>query len=262
MKRLKSVDTFRGIIIVQMVWAHLIGWWILRSEGWIAGLTVPFIDRGMAGGGFLFISGLSTTLFFKSRLNSGKEYNRVRREYFLRSTFILALSFLYNAAVTFGTNITWIWSWFMLQTIAVSLFMVWPFLRTSKIFRLFLAGLIWLLNIYILENLAPYEGQVSLYGVLFHLLYNPLNLDPILAVFCFFLVGTVFGDIIFDVFRMEDEQKRRKQMKNRVVIPSFIIGGTLLFIGVILGFPGIVYNWRIYAPTHRSIYVAIYCRRL
>ncbi len=258
MKRLKSVDTFRGIIMAQMIWAHLIGWWILKSQGWIAGLTIPFIDRGMAGGGFLFISGLSTSLFVKSRFESGKEYRRVKREYFIRSSFILGLSSLYNLAVTYGTDITWIWSWFMLQTIAVSLFMSWPLLKTSKTLRIIIALGIWVINIYILDFLSPYEGQLSIYGVVFHILFNPLELDPILAVFCFFLVGTVVGDVIFDAYQIEDQERKQKYIKNNIVIPLYIIGVILLIAGIILGFPGIVYDSSIYAPTQIGWVAAVF----
>jgi len=236
-KRLKSIDTYRGLIMVLMIWVHAVGWSILEAQGWIAGLTVAVLDRGM-GPGFLFISGVSSILFVKSRMSKANDHKRIRSEYFIRALLILIIALIYNSFVALAIlDPSWIWSWFMLQAISVSLFIAWPLLKTPKIFRISIAILVWILNYFALTFLSPYEGQINAFGILYHFFYNPINLDPILALFSYFIIGTVIGDIIFEVYQIENQQKRRLVIKQKLLYPLIIIGATLIILSFVLGYP-------------------------
>ncbi|MFX0140676.1 MAG: heparan-alpha-glucosaminide N-acetyltransferase domain-containing protein [Candidatus Hodarchaeota archaeon] len=238
LRRIKSVDTYRGLIMVEMIWVHTVGWAILEAQVWIAGLTISIIDRGMAGPGFLFISGLSAMLFIKNRISKSNNLKAIRLEYFIRALLILVLSLIYNSFVALGVgDPSWIWSWFMLQAISISLFMAWPLLKTPKTFRILIAILFWIMNYFIFNLLLPYKGQINIFGILYHFFYHPITLDPILALFSYFIIGTVIGDIIFEVFQIEDQQKRRLIFKKKLFYPLIIIGGISMILSLILRYP-------------------------
>ena len=67
MKRIKTIDTFRGWCIFMMVFGHMLSWWVRSEDRWLTS-TLHSIFGDIVGTGFLFVSGLSAVLFFKNRL--------------------------------------------------------------------------------------------------------------------------------------------------------------------------------------------------
>ena len=203
--RLKSIDTFRGLCMTWMILGHLSGWWIRDEDFWIANLINIILDP-IGASGFLFIAGVSIMLSHKKKLtkseNSAQYTSQmVRNEYFLRALFILTIALMYNISIAIGTNdISWIWSWFILLTTAISFFIAWPLLKISKFLRLAIGVGIWIGSNFIFNALILHEGQTNILGVAFYILYNGYQLEPILTFFPFFLFGTVVGEIIFDIF--------------------------------------------------------------
>ena len=192
MKRIKSMDTFRGWCIFMMVLGHMLSWWIRPEDRWLtSGLHSIFGD--IVGTGFLFVSGISTIMFFRSRLikaeaSDDSSIDQVNNEYLFRALLLLIVALIYNSVTAVGTlNPLNIWKWYIPLTIAISLLLAFSLLKTSKSFRMLLAVIIWIAHYYILSILLPYQGQVNILGGLFHVLYNSMGLHPILYYFSFFL---------------------------------------------------------------------------
>ncbi|MBA7672222.1 hypothetical protein ES703_80397 [subsurface metagenome] len=211
MKRIKSIDTFRGLCLFLMVWGHMLTWWVRSEDRW---LTSAFLSifGDIVGAGFLFVSGLSAVLFFKSRLikaEASEDINieHVNNEYLFRALLILIAALIFTSITAIGTlNPLNIWKWYIPLTIAISI-------------------------------LLPYQGQIHVFGVLFHILYNSMGLHPILFYFSFFLIGTVVGDVIFEIYLIDNQKERRSQLKKKILLPLLTIGSILLLIAFLFLFP-------------------------
>ena len=236
--RIKTLDIYRGLIMLGMVWVHLRTWWLRKEDAWFIAISRLLIDR-IFGPAFIWISGISIMIWYRNASINAKElenYNAriMKKEYYFRALILLVIAFIYNLIVAFGVyDFTWIWAWFILFALAFSMLLSYPFFRTSKLFRLIYVFIIIILNQIIVTILWPYEGQLNIYGVLFHIFYNPLFLYPILISYAFYLLGTVFGDLLFEVFQIEDIAKRRLALRNKFLIPSFIICPILFTLGAI-----------------------------
>ncbi len=238
MVRLKSIDTFRGISVLVMIWLHVSEWWLSGDSKWF--LDVPFFVTQY---GFLvsyqFISGVSRFLFYKtggSAIEPSEITNkrRIKRQFLVRGFFLLLIALIFNSGVAFSTSRpSEIWSWFILLAIAVSIILITPLLDTSKKTRLFLGVAFMVLNFSTLSFLQDFEGQSNIFGVLFHLLFYPTGLHPILSTFAVFLIGTVVGEVIYEIYYKEEKKRRLSLLKKKVVIPS-IISGIILVIFVFI----------------------------
>ncbi len=243
MKRLKSIDIMRGGSIIWMIIGHLIGWGI-RSEDFNFFIVLRAIGDVLGSGAFLFVAGMSTMLSYRNRLEKVKtteEYNikMIRNEYIFRALIILTIAMIYNILTGVAVNIYRdIWKYFILLTVALSLFMAWPLLKTSKIFRILIGAIFWIIHYFMLDFLINFKGQLNIYGVLFHVLYNSLDLDPLISFFTFFLIGTVIGDVIFDTYLIKNQKERRIALKNKLLLPSLIMGALLIMFGIIFNFSG------------------------
>ena len=101
MKRIKSIDTFRGWCIFMMVFAHMLSWWVRLEDRWLTSLFHS-IFGDIVGTGFLFVSGLSAVLFFKSRLIKAEAseditIEQVNNEYLIRALLILIVALIFNS---------------------------------------------------------------------------------------------------------------------------------------------------------------------
>jgi len=43
MQRIKNLDTFRGFIMLAMVWVHLCEWWLREEDIWFSNAIVPIL---------------------------------------------------------------------------------------------------------------------------------------------------------------------------------------------------------------------------
>ena len=152
--RLKSIDIFRGVCMAWMVLNHLIDWWLKSEFSWLHKVTIMIIDP-IGASGFLFISGISIALSYRTRLNKVrvlKDYNfrMVRNSYLFRAFFIFLIALVYNIPVAiYFKDPSMIWTWFVLLTAAISLFLAWPLLKTSKLFRISIVITIIILHFFI-----------------------------------------------------------------------------------------------------------------
>jgi uncharacterized membrane protein len=233
MLRLKSIDTFRGIAVIAMIWLHLSEWWLSGDSKWFLNVPLAVTQYGFLVS-YQFISGVSRYLFYKtggSRSMSSETINskKIRRDFFLRGLILLIVALLYNSVVAINTTRpSEIWSWYILLAISISLILITPLLKTSKKTRVFLGVGFLLLNYVLLSFLQDFKGQANLFGILFHILFYPTGLHPILSSFAVFLIGTVVGDILYEVYYKEDKNNRNSHLKKRLILPAILIGGLLV----------------------------------
>jgi hypothetical protein len=190
---------------------------------------------------FLFISGVSTFISYHNRLKKISEdytFQTLKKEYFFRALIIMIIALLYNVFVAIrAMDPSIIWTWFMLLSISFSLFIAWPLLKTSKSFRIGVAISVFIINEILYRFLIQYQNKINFYGIIYYFLYNIVDLEPILVAFPFFLIGTVVGDLILDIYNIEDQKERRKLIKKNLVIPSLITGLGLILFTMLYIFP-------------------------
>jgi hypothetical protein len=239
-----------------MIMGHLINWWVRTEYSWLYSITSMIIDP-IGASGFLFISGVSITISLRGRLNRAKEledynYRMVRNSYLFRGLFLFITAIIYNIpiAISLGDP-SMIWTWFVLLTVSVSLLLAWPLLKTHKLFRIFIAIAILVIHFSIIPWLLPFQGEANFFGLLFHVLYNIIFLDPILIFFPFFIIGTVIGDLIYETIYTNKDDKQNLSFKKKLLIPTILIGILMIILGIFLNFPQFLFrvslSWVIYS---------------
>jgi len=223
-----------------MVYGHMLQFWIRPEDFWLKFWLYAFLAP-IGATGFLFISGVSATLAYKNNLQTQKvQMNTMRNIYLLRALFILiiALFFNFGVAMVFGSgNLIDTWSWNALQTIGISLLLAWPLLKTSKIFRVSIATMAVILNQLLLTLLSPYSKQSNLLGIVYHVLFNPIDTYVILNYYGIVVIGSVIGDYIFELRNADDQKKKEFLLTNRAIIYSFFIGMSVFIFGILFLFP-------------------------
>ena len=257
MKRVLSIDMIRGFCIFLMVLGHLLDWWIIIPHRWLIFYLFSFLAP-IAATGFLLVSGFSAAIAYKSNakkveFSTDISMTHIRNIYIIRAILLLAINLIYNTAIALTLNdLRWIWAWNVLQTISISLLLAWPLLRAPKYLRFGLGIGLLIVNELLSPILLVYNGQLNIYGVLFHILYHPLEAFTILSYFAIFIIGTVVGDFFFK-FTIIKDQGERKQAISRVFIR------TILIIGILFTLFGIIYRFYdfIYRRTLSSMFYSI-----
>lgn len=267
LQRLKSIDIFRGICMFWMIFIHLIDWWLRSEYNWLHNVTVMIFDP-FGASGFLFVSGISISLSYRNNLRKVKTsedftLRTVRNTYLIRALIILIIALIYNSFIALSLmDPSWIWTWFILLTAAISLFIAWPLLKTSRLFRILVGCSFWIANPFIIFVLLPYEGSLSLNGVLFHIFYSGIGLSPLLIFFPFFLFGTVIGDTLFDVYRVNpSEAGLRKTFGYKYLGPTIGLGTILILFGVFYEYPNFLrresFSWVFYSLGIDVVFISI-----
>ena len=241
MKRVQSIDMIRGFCIFLMVLGHLLDWWIINSDRWLIFYVFSFL-ASIAATGFLFVSGFSAIIAYKSRAKKAETSTDIgmthtKNIYIIRALLLLAISLIYNTAIALTLNdLRWIWAWNVLQTISISLLLAWPLLRTPKYLRIGLGIGLLVMNELFSPFLLAYSGQLNIYGVLFHIFYHPIEAFTILTYFAIFIIGTVVGDFFFNFTIIKESEERKESIKH-------IFIRTILIIGIIFTLFGIIYRF-------------------
>jgi hypothetical protein len=242
MQRIKSVDVLRGFSIWIMVYGHMLQFWIRPEDFWLKFWLYAFLAP-IGATGFLFISGVSATLAYKSNLETRKvPMKTMRNIYLLRAIFILMIALIFNfsVAMVFGGDLTDIWSWNALQTIGISLLLAWPLLKTSKMVRLSIATLAIIFNQLLIIALLPYIGQFNVLGVAYHMLFNPLDTYVFLNYYGILLIGSVMGDYIYGLKTGSEHYKKVFLFKNKAIIYSLLIGISISIFGILFFYPNFI----------------------
>ena len=224
-----------------MTFGHMVNWWISQGDFWLYELIWNY-GAPVGGGGFLLVSGMSASISYKNNQlkAQGSQYfnmKRARNVYMLRSLLIFLISLTWNFIGTLFMGLSGIWLWFVIQTISISLFMAWPFFKTSRIFRLSICFVFWIGNEFLFNWLAPYSNTQNILGYLFYFLYNSPDQNVILAYFPFLLLGTVFGDIFAESNNIDNLIEKRIFLKKKIVRNGLLFGAILITFGLIYNFP-------------------------
>ena len=264
MIRFKSVDTLRGICMTWMYLGHLLEWWIKPEYISINTITHQIFDS-VGASGFLLISGLSMALSYRRKSSqSDSNPNQIKNQYFLRAFFLLIIAIVYNipTAVAYN-NFFEIWIWFVLLTAAFSLIFAWPLLKTPIYVRLIIVFSILFGNSYLFMYLSNFSGDFSINGVIYYILYNQPQLDPLLTFFPFFLFGTVLGEMIFRLNIKNENTDYKEKLKKNIIIPLIFTGIFLIIFGVIFDFPQFFTNrgslaWNLYSLGIETVLLMIF----
>jgi len=234
-KRLKSLDTFRGLCITWMIFGHVSEWWMTHEAFVFIHYLICIIDA-IGATGFLFISGISLTLSYRSKMSkieskNDLSYKKLRLNYFLRAIFLFIVGFTYNIIdVIRNGNITLIWNWFILFTLPVSILLAWPLLKYRTEIKILAAILIIILDQLLYPLLQPFQSLTAQpLNLLYYFLYNGEQLTPIIAYFPFFIFGTAAADIIYDYYIMRDENTSNGEPFTKILFISILMGTILLF---------------------------------
>ena len=241
MKRFKSIDILRGLCIFYMTLGHMVNWWISPADFWLYNLIWNY-GAPIGGAGFLLVSGMSASISYKkdrlkAQISQNFKMNKARNIFMLRTMVILLISTLWNFIGTLFMGLPGVWLWFVIQTIAISLFMAWIFLNTSRLFRIIICFAFWISNEFIFYWLTPYSNEQNILGYLFYFLYNSPDQNVILGYFPFLLLGTVLGDMFFEMGNIESLEEKHDFVKKKVLIPSGIFGTLLITFGLLYKFP-------------------------
>ncbi|MHA2119719.1 MAG: acyltransferase family protein [Promethearchaeota archaeon] len=267
LQRLKSIDIFRGVCIIWIVFTHLVDWWLKNEFNWVHRILIMIFDP-IGASGLLFISGVSITLSYRNRLtkiNTSEDYTSqtVRNSYLIRALLIFIIALIYNTLIAIALkDPVWIWTWFVLLTASISMFIAWPLFKTPKFIRIILGVIIWIANPFIVSLLLPLEGSLSAFGILFHILYHGLHQVPLLVFFPFFLFGTVVGEVLFDSYFLDHSgRSKRKTFGYNYLAPVIAIGILLIILGVLFKYPNFLLreslSWVIYSLGINIVIISI-----
>ncbi|MFX1340616.1 MAG: heparan-alpha-glucosaminide N-acetyltransferase domain-containing protein [Promethearchaeota archaeon] len=236
-KRFKTIDIFRGLAMFFMILGHLMDWWIQPESRWLWYFLI-FIGSWVGAAGFLFVSGISGIISYRRGVLMAEKSDlysleMVKNGFIFRALLIVLIGLIFNTCIAIALmNPFYIWTWFVLLTIGISLLLTVPLLNTSKMTRICISGISWILNHILFSILRIYAGQLNFFGILYHILYHSPDQDVILGFFPFLLYGTVIGDILFEVTNPKNPIEKKNEIKKKLLIPSLVIGSILIIFGL------------------------------
>ncbi|MBD3215416.1 MAG: DUF1624 domain-containing protein [Candidatus Lokiarchaeota archaeon] len=255
-KRIGCIDFFRGICIVWMIFGHLFVWWMDYSYvPFFYDSIVPLFEP-LGAAGFIFISGVSLQYSYSKKLNESeiekKIDNRVlRNTYFIRATILLIIAIFFNLGTYIQEpGISHIFSWWILFTISITLFLYWPLMKTSIYSRFIIGILILILNPILQTLLNTYSTWSPLIHIINQFLY-PIDdrQNPLIPFLPFFIFGSCLGDLIKDIdFNRYDNNKT---FLRKFSYPLIFLSIFLILFGIFFQFPLFIlrnsYTWVIYS---------------
>ncbi|MFX1445382.1 MAG: heparan-alpha-glucosaminide N-acetyltransferase domain-containing protein [Promethearchaeota archaeon] len=259
-KRFKTIDIFRGLAMFFMILGHLMDWWIQPESRWLWYFLI-FIGSWVGAAGFLFVSGISGIISYRRGVLMAEKSDlysleMVKNGFIFRALLIVLIGLIFNTCIAIALmNPFYIWTWFVLLTIGISLLLTVPLLNTSKMTRICISGISWILNHILFSILKIYAGQLNFFGILYHILYHSPDQDVILGFFPFLLYGTVIGDILFEVTNPKNPIEKKNEIKKKLLIPSLVIGSILIIFGLWFWHP----NYDVKVLIHpTNVYWAIF----
>ncbi|MBA7503791.1 hypothetical protein ES706_02412 [subsurface metagenome] len=240
MRRIKSIDAFRGLCIFYMIIGHAVIWWTKESHKEIV-LILRRLTEILGATGFLFVSGISVVLALRKKMEKVKadlkySMNDLFKEHYARSLLFLVLALMYNAiTLIWFMGLSGIWSWYILFTITICLLIAYPLIKLQKITRISLAFFIIFFTYPLfggLENLIARDPE-SGWTILYYILFNPIQEYPILPYFAFFSIGTVVGEIFYEIYSIKQDDLKDILVKKKIVRNFIIYGGLLITTAVL-----------------------------
>jgi uncharacterized membrane protein len=246
--RLKSIDIFRGYVIIYMILLHTWMWSIprgslsLSNNIFFRSLSLIILYVSPEAEGFIFISGISMMLSCKrkifnaknmSNLNLKDYYKEIRLKYFLQAIFLFLIGFLYYnfRAFLYRGYIGNLWSWNLFQTLSISIILAWGMMKYKKYVRVLIASILLILYglfFYFMPKeilISPGDQIVvkNLIDVFYFVFYNGFLFTPILGFFPFFLLGNVLGEVIYEKCIQKKTRIPNKEFNKSIMYPLLLI---------------------------------------
>ena len=227
--RVKTFDILRGISILLMLITHGFLYWLDPKDAYIL-IIFRFISNTFLVNGFIFVSGLGFGFSWNHQIENGTLKKEIYRRSLIRTFIIIILSSIYNIVAVPINDYGWnnIWYWYILQTIAFSRLFGLVLIKIPKRIRfLFLLTLIILTPI-LLNWLQMTKDLNNMANIIYFILFNQINANSILIFLPFFLIGTIFGQEIFELHVSKDSTKN-------MLIKWLCLGFIMLLVGIIIG---------------------------
>ncbi len=233
--RLNSLDIFRGIAVIYMLFGH-------TSILWLNSESIWFYAAGILAGGvfgantFIFLSGISFSISYQSKkkkIVNDPSYStsQGRLNIIIKTIWLIILAIITNLIGTSVTqSIPMVWVWLVFQTLAFSRVICYPFLQVKPFYRILIGIFIFCFT----ESLQIILNSSHLFinEVFFNILFGgPYDIFPFPFV-GFFLIGSSIGEYIFQW--QEGKNTIGNSETRKSMIPKIISPKNLLIIGFIL----------------------------
>lgn len=235
-RRIHTIDILRAIAILLMILAHVYDNWLEPDSWWIGAFSYIILSP-LGVPGFVFCSGLSFGFSWDKNLQKNMKRKHNVHYSLSRTYIILGISVGYNLAgvLIHGQHWTNLWFWYILQTIAISRLISVLLIRLSKIQRVITSIIIIIFTHFLYFSLLGCQSESLGCKFLYWFAFNTVNADSIFFFFPFFLLGTVFGEIMSE-FRKVGISKRALQR-------WMLFGLTVTVAGVLSGLSLSGYNF-------------------
>lgn len=227
MKRLKFIDTMRGLAVAGMLMIRFFEWWLKPAAKQADLFAWLYFASKLVAPIFLFLVGVSLVL----KIRRADEPTGLYGAVVSRGLKILSIGYLLNLAVWVpvrGLEALLIWD--TLQLIGLSIVICLVLLEyTAYYVRLAVIVVILLEAPYILDHVfpgLPYYFSIIISGT------APLIYFPIIPWLIYIILGTVVGELFL-------KAQSQDNLEN-FLIPAALIGGALTVLGL-FGRPYAVY---------------------
>jgi len=238
-KRVVAIDLLRGIAIFAMIMAHVETYWLEWESYWSIGIKFLIIQI-MGTSNFTFVAGIGFAFSFQNNLKKSTSRSLTIKKSLSRTIIMIILSLIFNVvqALIGEVEFSGLWTWNILQCIAICRLFGILIILISKYFRFFIA-IIWifLTEIVITWMLPRYEME-SFARIFFLVFFNPLHGDGFLIFFPFFIFGTLIGEFIQKNTKKNKISANNKELTiydSKSLWKWFFIGLGLFIIGIIIG---------------------------
>ena len=235
--RIRTFDLLRGISILLMLITHGFLYWLDPKDAYIL-IIYRFISNTFLVNGFIFVSGLGFGFSWNHQLEKGTSKKEIYRRSLIRTLIIFILSLIYNIVAVLINDYGWnnIWHWYILQTIAFSRLIGLVLIKIPKRTR-FLFLIILIISTPVLLNwLQMTKDLNNIANIIYFILFNQINANSILIFLPFFLIGTIFGQEIFDLSEDSINNKLKKWLLlGFIMLLSGLIIGSLQYVDTELG---------------------------
>ncbi len=199
--RVNALDTFKGIMLVNVLIVHTLYAGLSPESYWLWGAYFWVMDF-VGAPGFLFAAGVSLSLTVRKKelLLAEQKITRkdIQKEVWFSSLFILGLAFMFNLIGGYD-EMGWqsIWAWNVLQTIAITRIACFYCLRLRRTARLIIAFIIVGAAPLLFSTVSGLSEISHAGGVLYYILFNPSYADTFIPYVAYTLVGTIIGDGLY-----------------------------------------------------------------
>ncbi|MHA1678527.1 MAG: acyltransferase family protein [Promethearchaeota archaeon] len=225
--RLRTFDILRGISILLMLITHGFLYWLDPKDAYIL-IIYRFISNTFLVNGFIFVSGLSFGYSWNHQIKNRTLKKEIYRRSLMRTLLVLILSIIYNIIAVLINDYGWnnIWYWYILQTIVFSRLIGLVLIKIPKRTRFIFSIFLIIITPVLLNGLQMTKKFNKFANIVYFILFNQINANTILIFLPFFLIGTIFGQEIYEFSKDSIKIKLKKWL---------LLGFIMLLSGLLIG---------------------------